>query len=104
MLTGSGDRAFCSGADLSGTDAHEHFDVSALDRANRLVRAVTMLDRPVVVAPQVVAEPEAPTSAQSKGNVIDLMDALKSSLEESGKRSSAKSSRSSKARSRKKAS
>ncbi len=53
---------------------------------------------------KVVAEPEAPTSAQSKGNVIDLMDALKSSLEESGKRSSAKSSRSSKARSRKKAS
>ena len=53
---------------------------------------------------KVVAEPEAPTSAQSKGNVIDLMDALKSSLEESGKRSSAKSSRSSTARSRKKAS
>ena len=48
-------RTFCSGADLSGSDAHEHFDVSALDRANRLVRAVTMLDRPVVAGVRGVA-------------------------------------------------
>ncbi len=54
LVTGAGD-AFCSGADLSGADAHEHFDVTALDRANRIVRAVTMLDRPVVAAVRGVA-------------------------------------------------
>ena len=54
LVAGAGD-AFCSGADLSGADAHEHFDVSALDRANRLVRAVTMLDRPVVAGVRGVA-------------------------------------------------
>ncbi|MGZ4437126.1 MAG: enoyl-CoA hydratase-related protein, partial [Nocardioidaceae bacterium] len=40
--------AFCSGADLSGADAHENFDVTSLDRANRIVRAVVALDQPVV--------------------------------------------------------
>ena len=54
VVSGAGD-AFCSGADLSGSDAHEHFDVSSLDRANRIVRAVTMLDRPVVAAVRGVA-------------------------------------------------
>lgn len=54
VVSGAG-QAFCSGADLSGADAHEHFDVSALDRANRIVRAVTMLDRPVVAAVRGVA-------------------------------------------------
>ncbi len=54
VVAGAGD-AFCSGADLSGADAHEHFDVSSLDRANRIVRAVTMLDRPVVAAVRGVA-------------------------------------------------
>jgi enoyl-CoA hydratase len=49
VLTGSG-AAFCAGADISGTNAHEHFDVSALDRANRIVRAITTLDKPVVAA------------------------------------------------------
>ncbi|MDP3892943.1 enoyl-CoA hydratase-related protein, partial [Nocardioides sp.] len=37
VLTGRGG-AFSSGADLSGADAHEHFDVTALDRANRIIR------------------------------------------------------------------
>jgi len=54
VVTGAGE-AFCSGADLSGADAHEHFDVSSLDRANRIVRAVTMLDRPVVASVRGVA-------------------------------------------------
>jgi enoyl-CoA hydratase len=54
LLAGAG-RAFCSGADLSGTDAHQNFDVTSLDRANRLVRAVTGLDKPVVAAVDGVA-------------------------------------------------
>jgi enoyl-CoA hydratase len=54
VLTGAGD-AFSAGADLSGQDAHEHFDVSALDRANRIVRAVVGLDKPVVAAVNGVA-------------------------------------------------
>ncbi len=49
LLTGAGG-AFCSGADVSGADAHENFDVSSLDRANRLVRAVVGLDKPCVAA------------------------------------------------------
>jgi enoyl-CoA hydratase len=54
LLAGAGG-AFCSGADLSGADAHENFDVSALDRANRIIRAVTRLDKPVVAAVNGVA-------------------------------------------------
>ena len=49
VLTGAGD-AFSAGADISGTDAHEHFDVTTLDRANRIIRAITTLDKPVVAA------------------------------------------------------
>ena len=49
LLAGAGG-AFCSGADLSGADAHENFDVTSLDRANRLVRAIVHLDKPVVAA------------------------------------------------------
>lgn len=49
LLTGAGG-AFCSGADVSGADAHESLDVSSLDRANRLVRAVVELDKPCVAA------------------------------------------------------
>jgi enoyl-CoA hydratase len=44
VLRGSG-RAFCAGADISGA---ADLDVRALDRANRIVRAVTRLDKPVV--------------------------------------------------------
>ena len=54
LITGTG-AAFSSGADLSGTDAHENFDVTSLDRANRLVRAIVSLDRPVVAAVNGVA-------------------------------------------------
>jgi enoyl-CoA hydratase len=54
LLAGAG-RAFCSGADLSGADAHQNFDVSSLDRANRVIRAVTGLDKPVVAAVDGVA-------------------------------------------------
>ncbi|GAA2151897.1 enoyl-CoA hydratase [Nocardioides koreensis] len=49
VLTGTG-QAFSTGADISGAEAHEHFDVSALDRANRIIRAITRLDKPVVAA------------------------------------------------------
>jgi enoyl-CoA hydratase/carnithine racemase len=49
LLAGAGD-AFSSGADLSGVDAHEGFEVSTLDRANRIIRAIVGLDKPVVAA------------------------------------------------------
>jgi enoyl-CoA hydratase len=54
VLTGAGP-AFSAGADISGTDAHEHFDVTALDRANRLIRAITTCDKPVLAAVNGVA-------------------------------------------------
>ena len=54
LLTGAGS-AFCAGADVSGPDPHERLDVTSLDRANRLVRAVVSLDRPVVAAANGVA-------------------------------------------------
>jgi enoyl-CoA hydratase len=49
LLTGAG-TAFSSGADLSGADAHQNFDVTSLDRANRIVRAIVGLDKPCVAA------------------------------------------------------
>jgi enoyl-CoA hydratase len=49
VVTGTGP-AFSTGADISGSDAHEHFDVTALDRANRIVRAIVAVDKPVVAA------------------------------------------------------
>jgi enoyl-CoA hydratase len=49
LIRGAGG-AFCSGADLSGEDAHENFDVTSLDRANRITRAVVRLDKPCVAA------------------------------------------------------
>ena len=49
VLTGTGP-AFSTGADISGQDAHERFDVTALDRANRIIRAIVGLDKPVVAA------------------------------------------------------
>ncbi|WP_426243511.1 enoyl-CoA hydratase [Nocardioides sp. LHG3406-4] len=54
VVTGSG-TSFCSGADISGSDAHERFDVTALDRANRIIRALTHLDKPVIAAVNGVA-------------------------------------------------
>ncbi len=47
VLRGTG-RAFSAGADVSGEGAHESFDVSALDRANRIVRAITGSPKPCV--------------------------------------------------------
>ena len=54
VLTGTG-VAFSAGADISGEDAHERFDVRALDAANRIIRAVTACPRPVVAAVNGVA-------------------------------------------------
>jgi enoyl-CoA hydratase len=54
VLTGSG-AAFSAGADISGADAHERFDVRALDAANRIIRAVTRCPKPVVAAVNGVA-------------------------------------------------
>ncbi|MCD4533985.1 enoyl-CoA hydratase-related protein [Nocardioides sp. cx-169] len=49
VLAGAG-AAFSAGADISGADAHERFDVRAMDAANRIIRAVVALDKPVVAA------------------------------------------------------
>ena len=49
VLTGTG-AAFSTGADISGENAHEHFDVTAMDRANRIIRAIVALDKPVLAA------------------------------------------------------
>lgn len=54
VLTGAGP-AFCSGADVSGEDAHERFDVAAMERSIRMVRLITTLDKPVVAAVNGVA-------------------------------------------------
>jgi enoyl-CoA hydratase len=54
VLRGAG-AAFSAGADLSGVDAHEDFDVSSLDRANRIVRAVTTSPKPCVAVVNGVA-------------------------------------------------
>jgi enoyl-CoA hydratase len=54
VLTGTGG-AFSTGADISGDNAHEHFDVTAMDRANRIIRAIVALDKPVVAAVNGVA-------------------------------------------------
>lgn len=49
VLTGAGD-AFSAGADIGGEDAHERFDVRALDLANRIIRSIVHLDKPVLAA------------------------------------------------------
>jgi len=49
LVAGAGG-SFSSGADLSGENAHEDFDVTALDRANRIIRAVVALPKPCVAA------------------------------------------------------
>lgn len=54
VLAGTGP-AFSAGADLSGEDAHESFDVTSLDRANRIIRAITGSPKPVVAAVNGVA-------------------------------------------------
>lgn len=54
VITGTG-AAFSTGADIGGPDAHERFDVRALDAANRMVRAVVGLDKPVLAGVNGVA-------------------------------------------------
>jgi enoyl-CoA hydratase len=54
VLRGAG-RAFCAGADISAVDGPGQLDVRALDRANRIVRAITRLDKPVVAGVHGVA-------------------------------------------------
>ena len=54
VVTGSG-AAFCAGADISGEHSHERFDASTMDRASRIIRAVTGLPKPVVAAVNGVA-------------------------------------------------
>jgi enoyl-CoA hydratase len=54
VLRGAG-RAFCAGADISAVDGPVRLDVRALDRANRIVRAITRLDKPVVAGVHGVA-------------------------------------------------
>ena len=54
VLTGTGE-AFSTGADIAGEDAHERFDVRALDAANRLVRSILRCDTPVVAGVNGVA-------------------------------------------------
>jgi enoyl-CoA hydratase len=49
LLRGAG-RAFCAGADIRPDGGPTDLDVRALDRANRIVRAIIRLDRPVVAA------------------------------------------------------
>lgn len=54
VLTGHG-RAFSTGADVGGEDAHERFDEETMDRANRVIRAIVNCDRPVIAAVNGVA-------------------------------------------------
>lgn len=54
VVTGVGP-AFSAGAAIAGDNPVEDFDVTALDRANRLIRAVTRLDKPVVAGVNGVA-------------------------------------------------
>jgi enoyl-CoA hydratase len=49
VVTGAGD-AFSAGADISGEDAIERFDVRAMDAANALIRAVVDCPKPVLAA------------------------------------------------------
>ena len=69
VLTGVGD-AFSAGADISGENAHENFDVRALDMANRIIRAIVNLDKPVVAAVNGVAAGIACSAALAADIVV----------------------------------
>ncbi|WP_148615780.1 enoyl-CoA hydratase-related protein [Nocardioides rubriscoriae] len=49
VLTGAG-TAFGTGADIGGAEAHERFDVRAMDMTTRMVRAIVGCDKPVLGA------------------------------------------------------
>lgn len=49
LVTGAG-YAFSAGAELSDVDAVRNLDATSLDRANRSIRAIVALDKPVVAA------------------------------------------------------
>jgi len=49
VLTGAGD-AFSAGADISGADAIERFDVRTMDGANAIIRAIVDCPKPVLAA------------------------------------------------------
>ena len=55
VVIGGTGGAFCAGADIGGEDAIERFDVRAMDVTNRIIRAITACDRPVVAAVNGVA-------------------------------------------------
>jgi len=69
VLTGAGD-AFSAGADISGENAHENFDVRALDLANRIIRSIVNLDKPVVAAVNGVAAGVACSAALAADIVV----------------------------------
>lgn len=50
VVLGGAGGAFCTGADITGAEARAGLDVTALDRANRIIRAIVRLDRPVLAA------------------------------------------------------
>ncbi len=75
VLTGVGD-AFSAGADISGENAHENFDVRALDMANRIIRSITQLDKPVVAAVNGVAAGVGCSTALAADIVIAKESAL----------------------------
>ena len=54
VITGSGG-SFSAGADIGGAEAHERFDVRALDAANRIIRAEVACSKPVLAAVDGVA-------------------------------------------------
>lgn len=54
LISGKGE-AFCTGADIGGDEAHTRFDSTALDRANRVTRAIMQTDVPVLAAVNGVA-------------------------------------------------
>jgi enoyl-CoA hydratase len=47
VLTGTGG-AFSAGADLGGANAQQRYDADSVDAANRIIRSITELDKPVV--------------------------------------------------------
>ncbi len=74
VLTGTG-AAFSAGADISGEDAVERFDVRALDAANRIIRAVVSCPKPVVAAVNGVAAGVGCSTALAADLVIAREDA-----------------------------